>query len=457
MKKLIYSLLFCTALIGMFSACDDNNEVFDRSAAERLKDAQDKALNVLKAAQNGWVMQYYSDTASYGGYTLWAKFGDRNVTVAGENIIVGSHEEVTSQYTMKGDRGPVLSFSTYNKLFHLFSDPQSDGVGMNGDYEFMVLEAESDHMVLQGKKRGTLIRMTPLPADETYDSYLTKIDQMNENLVNASPFKWEILLGDDASDPTNVMQIKINKGRNMNITYTYVLNKDNCSIEALWGTTESDETYVPYIITTDGLQFYNPRQVGKALLTGFKWDAEKEHFVADGQELNPVKLSPLHLFQVSEDSWVIDAEEGKLGSDVKEAWDALEKVMMEKLSSTMYFVGLTYIPSLGNVIYFPGLTGEQGFLVLDYKLTEPNRIAISLADSQYSQAGVDMFINVPEFRAFLNALCASAMLLEADNDVNPNSIALRKTRGTKEVRFTFKKAGGSTLFTWPETEEKKEN
>ena len=49
------------------------------------------------------------------------------------------------------------------------------------------------------------------------------------------------------------------------------------------------------------------------------------------------------------------------------------------------------------------------------------------------------------------------VLLEADNDVNPNSIALRKTRGTKEVRFTFKKAGGSTLFTWPETEEKKEN
>lgn len=55
-------------------------------------------------------------------------------------------------YTLKHENGILLSFDTYNRIFHQFSDPQSDGIGFGGDYEFYVMEHTSDHIVLKGKR-----------------------------------------------------------------------------------------------------------------------------------------------------------------------------------------------------------------------------------------------------------------------------------------------------------------
>lgn len=456
MKKIIYSLLFCTAVIGFFTACDDDNEVFDRSAAQRLKDAQEKVLKALQN-ENGWVMQYYSDTASYGGFTLWAKFDARNVTVAGESAIAGRHETVTSQYTMKGDRGPVLSFSTYNKLFHLFSDPQGDGSGMLGDYEFMVLETAEDHILMQGKKRGALIRMTPLPEGETYDSYLTKIDQMNDNLLSASTFKWDVFLTPEGEQPQvgDTLHVNNSKIRNMKISYYYTLTEENSNIEALWGTHEVEEEFVPYIVTLDGLKFYSPRKVGKTTLTGFNWDAEKKAFVAEGQTMKPLPLSPLHYFYQSEDSWIID-EDAEMSDAFKNAWLAFKNEMMNRLGSDRYFAGFSSAYILGahrTLLYFPAVKGGQGLLVLDCNLSEPDKISFKMSEEQFSNEAIETWNSVPEFRQFVSKLQQLTNLrISADNPAKPSSFtfARKKRGGSDEAQFTLELAGGHSLFEWPE-------
>src|SRR5690606_6961205 len=80
---------------------------------------------------------------------------------------------VTSSYAVIPETGAVLSFNGYNKVLNLFTEPGldnggtgADDTGMKGDFEFIVLEATADSVVLKGKKSGNKMLMLPLKNDE---------------------------------------------------------------------------------------------------------------------------------------------------------------------------------------------------------------------------------------------------------------------------------------------------
>ena len=85
MKKIYYLLLLALPLV-LQSCFKDDDDIFDKSASQRMEERLVHDQQVLMGATNGWIMEYFPEKKqSYGGYTMFVKFGDNNaVTVASE-------------------------------------------------------------------------------------------------------------------------------------------------------------------------------------------------------------------------------------------------------------------------------------------------------------------------------------------------------------------------------------
>jgi hypothetical protein len=101
-------------------------------------------------------MEYFpSSQQTYGGFNVLARFSDAEVTIASEIADFDTTEK--SSFSLKQSAGPVLTFDTYNEIFHTFSDPNSsksglgsNGKGMEGDFEFLIMKATQDSVILKG-------------------------------------------------------------------------------------------------------------------------------------------------------------------------------------------------------------------------------------------------------------------------------------------------------------------
>ncbi len=183
MNKILSICMILGAAV-LFTACaGEEDDLFDKSAAERLNEMRDVYCARLEAQPAGWAMQYYP-TEEEDGYLILADFNaDHSVKVAMRNSFTNnSYKECTSLWDVITDNGPVLSFNTYNDLLHIFSDPADTwggdtGTGIGGDYEFVVVEAPEDasYMMLKGKKRGTYTLLTPLEQGTDFETYFTEV------------------------------------------------------------------------------------------------------------------------------------------------------------------------------------------------------------------------------------------------------------------------------------------
>lgn len=188
-KILIYSTLL--ALAFCTSCSRDEANLFDQSAAERMQAAMTNASDILVAPENGWEMIMFPTTTTKG-YNLIVKFyTDGTCVCAAKNdaTTFGAYKiDSTGLWSMVNNQGPCLSFDTYNTVFHAFSDPvlsgQTKGVGMKGDFEFLVLQASANEVVLKGKKRSTYNLLRPLPADQNWESYFDEVAAKGGNIFS---------------------------------------------------------------------------------------------------------------------------------------------------------------------------------------------------------------------------------------------------------------------------------
>ena len=133
-------------LIGLFAAtmvaCSrDEESLFEKPAAQRAQEAIENAFDVLTSNEAGWEMAYFPNLeASAKGYNMVLKFNKNgNVSATAKNSSTTMNKIMTdtaSTWAVKSDYGPILTFDTYNDVFHAFSDPQDNGAGLLGDYEF---------------------------------------------------------------------------------------------------------------------------------------------------------------------------------------------------------------------------------------------------------------------------------------------------------------------------------
>ena len=196
MKKIIPISLMLAALAITSCGPREEDDIFDKSAAERLNEASAVYSQRLMATPNGWAMQYYPTTENeypYGsGYLILCRFNaDHSVNVSMDNRFSNNkYASDTSLWEIITDNGPVLSFNSYNTCMHAFSNPEdipftgnSDdpndetGQGAKGDYEFIIVDAPEDasYMMLKGKKRGTYNLLTPVEEGVDYADYLADV------------------------------------------------------------------------------------------------------------------------------------------------------------------------------------------------------------------------------------------------------------------------------------------
>lgn len=193
MKKFIYlSVMLLTSVA--FSSCDnEEDDIFDASAAERLEQYKVQYSDILTSNGGKWLMEYFANTGEQGYAFVMTFNADGSVRIAGNNKWIGGYKSEVSLWEMISDNGPVLTFNSYNTVFHTFSTPENivggptsdidgsdideTGTGHAGDYEFMMMGAtdESGNTVrLKGKKRGYTILMHRLAADTDDEALLAE-------------------------------------------------------------------------------------------------------------------------------------------------------------------------------------------------------------------------------------------------------------------------------------------
>lgn len=192
MKKIFFYIMFAVAGLSLQSCLHDDDEIFDKSAAERINEAVANVKEVLTSSQEGWVMHYYVGREyAYGGLNLAMKFTDGKVQMYNETAKKsdGSYKSVVSTYKITRDQGPVLAFDTYNDLLHVYGDPAGSGPtdvdGWEADYEFVIMNISEDQntITLQGKKFNNTIVLERL--NRPIAEYLDAATKMAESLTNA--------------------------------------------------------------------------------------------------------------------------------------------------------------------------------------------------------------------------------------------------------------------------------
>ncbi|HQB28324.1 MAG TPA: DUF4302 domain-containing protein [Paludibacter sp.] len=265
------SILLLLSVLFLFTGCwKEEIDIFPNSPAERLNQAMSTYESVLTSAENGWKMEYYANTQG-GGYTLLMKFDASGlVTIASRSILTknAAYEQDSSLYEVIADNGPVLTFNTFNKVLHVFSNPEHPeildpykgdltGHGWQGDYEFIIKEAVEDTVWLKGKKYGAEIIMTKLSPEIQWQSYLDEVGDLDKMLFYVD-MPMSRLKVDDVS-------YRIYKGR----FHVFEIKK-----------TDKESQQIPFIVTSTGIQFYQPIELNGVVFRNFELNLTKTKLVS---------------------------------------------------------------------------------------------------------------------------------------------------------------------------------
>lgn len=236
---IILSIAFCV----LFSSCkrEQDNVYGDMTAYQHLQATQKQAYDALVAAPNGWAMLYFANQES-AGYPILMKFEkDGTVLMAANNSVTSgsAYKEEKSLWQVDASQGPVLTFDSYNNLFHTFADPGDDGDGMLGDYEFAILSATADEICLKGKKHEAYIVMQKLPQDMDWKDYYTQANEISKVYLGSNNF-FAIQYGDQIAYLTQASNGIFNRYNEKFVrdslysSVTYVITPSGFHIQGGW-------------------------------------------------------------------------------------------------------------------------------------------------------------------------------------------------------------------------------
>lgn len=247
-KTLLFILMALPTLV-LQSCLKDQEDIFDTPSSIRMQEVLDNAKRVLTSSEEGWAFDYYPDrNLSYGGYAYTVKFDNQKVTV-GSELEPGTFE--SSLYKLTNDNGPVLSFDSYNTLMHYFATPSSAQYeGLDGDFEFIIMEVTDNLITLRGKRTGNTMYMRRLtkPAATYIENTFAICDNIIFSTANGTLGSTEISCAVDVD------------ARQIDITY---MNGEEAQI--------GSGSFIP---TETGIHFYTPVELNGATLTDLDYDID---------------------------------------------------------------------------------------------------------------------------------------------------------------------------------------
>ncbi|GHT07736.1 hypothetical protein FACS189432_00210 [Bacteroidia bacterium] len=253
------------------SACvQDHKDIFDEPASIRMQHAVSEYKDLLASSPNGWLADYYPEKDhGIGGYAMALKFNSNGTVDVSCEIETNAKagEVQTSQWDIISDRGPVLSFTTYNKVMHYFSEPYSwDVDGRYGDYEFVIMKAEGDVVEMKGKKHGNKLVLRKNTTGVTPSDYFKQVFEMDDKLSEFGMFSFVL----------NGVRIGMTAVVDRTFSIGYVDDKD-----------KSDQTVkVAYTFTPTGIRFYEPFEFNGVTMQNFTWSASEEKYTCTDAGIN---------------------------------------------------------------------------------------------------------------------------------------------------------------------------
>lgn len=404
MRKLLYLLLLFSAFC--FQSClKEDEDLFDKSASERMSSTLEAYKSTLLASEYGWSLEYYpEENQSYGGFMYAIKFTEEDATVAID--LEGSSLVETSLYKLVGDNGPVLTFDTFNPFMHLFANPSgSRPEGFRGDYEFILMKQENDVIILKGKKTGNIMVLTKLK--EPFNDFIDKIH--NSGLIVDNVPKVEFTVGGGT-----VAAIKLGR----NLTFSYVEGTNNQMIS------------VGFVPTETGVKLYKPITIMGETFQEFKFNDDNMGMTCTTN--SKVKLSfiyPPINEAMSETAvlWKFKVDGSNMSSTLAPLLETAKNTIIAKYGAgmTMKFFGIGANPLYPsddplNEFAFVTIIGEY-YGILGYKMA-PVDGTTDLVSIKPTSLG----LNWSAFKALnpfvLKIASGSPYRLEVDNERNPSFV-----------------------------------
>lgn len=431
MNNKIFFVATVAASLAVLPSCKNEvDDLFDQSAAERIEQAMTDYREALCSAENGWEMLYFANGGEQG-YNLLCKFNeDGSVKFAAKNEFssAGKYAEEVSLFEMIADNGPVLTFNTYNTLFHIFADPNDipstgeddeTGYGHEGDYEFVVHEATADQILLKGKKYGISIYLRKLPADLAWEDYFIQVEANKAKYFNA---KVKTIWLETATKRYTVQDMTTG-------IMTFVPEGGDAITETL---TKS------FILTYDGkLHFITPFEGIDGEISLQNFDVAEDGTLVctdEGETGHFYSFSVAQMFTADAYTWRIDknANEGSWET----AYNALTSgILAYKKSSPLQYVEFFY-DSKNTVEGYPYLLSikTKSYPLKYYfniEVTADNAVTITYGGTDDNNSKV-FYRDVPAIVDFCNALCGS-FTLTGNSNIAITNIVVADANGSFSV------------------------
>jgi hypothetical protein len=430
MKKKTLHSIAALIIIGLFgvSCVREEPDLFSESAAMRVNHSMAAVNKLLMSAENGWIMEYFPNPESAGATYIVSFISEDMAVMATKNKYVPNYAESDGHWRIINDMGPVLSFNTYNKVFHIYADPidpatgEADGEGLKGDYEFLIGATTPDSIALSGKKHYGKTILRKLDASQDWVGYFDKLSNMNTALFGGYADTRLRLMVDN----------ELNSTLSNGSTHVFTL--------VPMGGTEIDDGFTkPFIVTDYGLRLATPLKSGEKEIQSFRLSEDKNKLVSVDAGVNAeiTALDPVDVFQN-----IINTRKLMQMNNTDDNMSASVKAEYEKINTAITSVGRTldYVAFTNHKDKGPSLTllstrlssRAEGFI--GFTITPVNGTDINLKFTGTLDQGGQTFYNTYNAKELVR-------LLQGDFTVSILGAALTSTT----LKFTSK-ADSSVWF-----------
>lgn len=437
MRKISYLFALLVSFIAFNACTSDVDNYFPESAPERATKTVAEVKKILQEAPNGWRMEYYGDM-TYGGYNVLCQFKGDSVQIASEKA--GKNHEAgldasgnlisetsLAHYSVNQSMGVVISFDTFNKLFHYFADPKNEdygeaGTGFGGDFEFRVLKYSPDSIQLQGLKHGDRIMLYPMKADMDWASYLKEVENVKNYMASSS---YTLLADNDTL--AEVTQY----GDYHSLIFQYPDSTGEMKVYAY-----------PYIITPEGYKFYREIEIGGKKFTNFSKDfndATDERFYPQGDPsicLETVVPPVVDAFQKGQ--WFFSAS--KVSPESEGAWNDFMEAIKTAANGKEAILYQAMIGTYNNKFGFHAWLSSD-YLYVELTIRDPNEegneIALQYNRNSPTNKAAQVFMKsyklTPVLKTFSALNNKLRLTLETDNPRKPTYMKLIQVKKPENV------------------------